>query len=40
MPIDTLHTKPQHQKALDTADPLAFARTQENHLNFYRLRAK
>jgi hypothetical protein len=37
--IDILHTKPQHQKALNTADPLAFARTQETTY-LYRLRAK
>ena len=37
--IDILHTKPQHQKALNSADPLAFARTQETTY-LYRLRAK
>ena len=37
--IDILHTKPQHQKASNSADPLAFARTQETTY-LYRLRAK
>ena len=37
--INILHTKPQHQKAFNTADPLAFARAQETTY-LYRLRAK